>query len=78
MDEKMKKQIIKSESELSDRFIKNYKKLGYSGILKCNKKRFPDFIMIKNNKNLKYLICLFTNNIGFLQHLNIYSLEILK
>lgn len=47
------KGIIKSELELSQWFIKNYKNLGYKKIVKDNKGRFPDFIMSKNNKNIR-------------------------
>ena len=41
---------IKSELEFKKWFKKNYKKLGYSKIIKDKKGKFPDFIMLKNNK----------------------------
>jgi len=48
----MAKKDIKSEKELSDWFIKNYEKLGYSEIVKDNNGRFPDFTMQKKGKSV--------------------------
>jgi len=52
MDEKVKKKIVRSEEELSNWFIRNYSKFGYSKIIKQNKRGFPDFVMSKNNKRV--------------------------
>ncbi len=49
----MKKLIISSESEFSLWFLKNYKKLGYDKIIRGDIHKFPDFIMSKNNKEIK-------------------------
>lgn len=43
---------IRSEREMSEWFLKNYKQLGYSQIIKNNKSRFPDFIMLRGNKQV--------------------------
>ncbi len=51
MDTKIKK--IKSEEEFCKWFRKNFNKFGFDKIIKENKKRFPDFIMLKNNKQVK-------------------------
>ncbi len=48
----MKKKVIKTESELKSWFMKNYKKLGYSSIVRKDCGECPDFIMIKNGKEL--------------------------
>ncbi|MBX4212403.1 hypothetical protein KW787_03050 [Candidatus Pacearchaeota archaeon] len=45
--------IIKSELELKNWFLKNYKKLGYSKIIKKDSGYFPDFIMLKDNKEFR-------------------------
>ena len=50
MVEKIK--TIRSEEELSEWFMKNYNVLGYSKILKNNKGRFPDFVMLKNEERV--------------------------
>lgn len=50
MDEKMK--IVRSEEEFKKWFEKNFRKLGYTKIIKDNKGKFPDFIMQKNNKRI--------------------------
>jgi len=48
MDEK----IIRTEREFKVWFEKNFRKVGYSKIIKDNKGKFPDFIMLKNNKKI--------------------------
>jgi len=52
MDGKMKN-TISSELELKRWFEKNFKKLGYKKILKKDFGKFPDFLMLKNNKNVR-------------------------
>ena len=64
MVEKIK--TIRSEEELSNWFIDNYKKLGYTKIVKINKKSFPDFVMLKNNKT--FLVELETQASHFILH----------
>lgn len=48
-----KKILIQSESEFKKWFVENYKKLGYSMILRKDIGEFPDFIMLKNKKKVK-------------------------
>ncbi len=47
MDEKI---MVNSELKMKNWFIENYKKLGYSKIIRKDIGVFPDFIMLKNNK----------------------------
>jgi hypothetical protein len=58
--------IIYDESGFKEWFEKNYKKLGYSKIIKDNLGKFPDFIMLKDNKKLK--VELETKSSNFLLH----------
>ncbi len=48
----MKKKVVKNESEFKRWFMKNYKKLGYSSIVRKNIGRCPDFIMLRKNSNV--------------------------
>lgn len=48
----MNKPIIKLEKEFSEWFKKNYKKYGFSEIVKHNVSTSPDYIMIKGNKEV--------------------------
>lgn len=50
MDVKMKN--IKNEYQLKKWFEKNFKKLGYYKIIRKDIGKFPDFIMLKNNKKV--------------------------
>jgi hypothetical protein len=50
MDVKIKK--IRNEFEFKNWFEKNFKKLGYSRIIKKDTGKFPDFIMLKNNEKI--------------------------
>ena len=43
---------IRSESEFKVWFKNNFRKLGYTKIIKDNKGKFPDFIMLKNKKRV--------------------------
>lgn len=52
MDAKMRGRKIKTEKELKEWFEKNFKKLGYSKIIKKDSGKFPDYIMLKDNKEL--------------------------
>ncbi len=61
---KMKR--IKNEFELNYWFRKNYKKLGFSKIIKESSKSFPDFIMLENGKEVKVELEIKSSN--FLLH----------
>ena len=43
---------IKNESDFKKWFEKNFRKLGYSKIIRKDNGNFPDFIMLKNNKKI--------------------------
>ena len=62
----MKKKVIKNESEFKQWFIKNYKRLGYSGIIRKDIGKCPDFIMLKNNNNVNVELETIASN--FLTH----------
>lgn len=64
MDDKIK--TIRSEAEFHSWFIKNYRKLGYEGIVRKDIGKFPDFIMHRNNKEIK--VELETDLSNFLAH----------
>ena len=50
----MKNKItIKDELEFSKWFEKNFEKMGYTGILKKDKRKFPDYIMLKDEKKIR-------------------------
>ena len=48
----MKGVIIKNERQFADWFKENYKKLGYSKILRGDISRCPDFIMLRDGKEV--------------------------
>ena len=48
----MVRKIIRNEREFKEWFVNNYKSLGYSKIIKDNKGKFPDLLMLKNCKEL--------------------------
>ncbi|MEK6873655.1 MAG: hypothetical protein AABW91_02325 [Nanoarchaeota archaeon] len=50
---KIKNELIKNESEFQSWFEKNHKKLGYDKIIRGDIGKFPDFIMLKNDKEFK-------------------------
>ena len=50
---KTKKKVIKNESELKKWVIKNYKKLGYSAIVRKDIGICPDLIMIRDGKEVR-------------------------
>jgi len=45
--------IVDSESKFSKWFEKNFKRLGYSKIIRRDNGRFPDYIMLKKNKEVR-------------------------
>lgn len=49
---KMRGRKIKTEKEFKNWFEKNFKKLGYSKVIKKDSGEFPDYIMLKGNKEL--------------------------
>ncbi len=49
----MKKKVIKNESELKKWVIDNYRKLGYSRIVRKDIGICPDLIMVRNGKEVK-------------------------
>jgi len=57
---------IRNESDLRNWFKKNYKKLGFSKIVKSHTKKFPDFIMLENGKKVN--IELETKSSNFILH----------
>lgn len=48
----MVKKIVKTEKEFSDWFKKNYKKYGFSKIVRKNISTSPDFIMLKKGEKI--------------------------
>lgn len=64
MDEKIKE--INSEKGLKEWFMINYRKIGYSKIIKKDSGDFPDFIMLKNGKKVRVELETLTSN--FLLH----------
>ncbi|MBI3623065.1 hypothetical protein HY212_03220 [Candidatus Pacearchaeota archaeon] len=49
----MKEQVIKNEKQFAQWFRKNYKELGYSKIIRGDISRCPDFIMLRNGKEVR-------------------------
>jgi transcriptional accessory protein Tex/SPT6 len=45
--------VVKNESQFAEWFKGNYEKLGYSKMIRGDISRFPDFIMLKNGKEIK-------------------------
>lgn len=48
----MKKKVIRNESELKKWVIENYKKLGFSKIIRKDIGECPDLLMLKNGKEV--------------------------
>ena len=48
----MVRKIIRNEREFKTWFMKNFKSLGYSRIVKDNKSKFPDLLMLKDGKEI--------------------------
>ncbi len=61
-----KKKVIKNESELKKWVIENYRKLGYSGIVRKDIGQCPDLIMLKDGKEIKVELETVASN--FLSH----------
>ena len=60
------KKVIKNESELKEWFIHNYKKLGYTGIVRKDIGKCPDLIMLRDGKEVQ--VELETSASNFLTH----------
>ena len=57
---------IRNESDLQNWFKKNYKKLGFSKILRYDEGKFPDFIMLENGQKIRVELEIKSSN--FLLH----------
>lgn len=57
---------IRNEADLKNWFMKNYKKLGYSKILRHDRGIFPDFIMLEGDKKVRVELEIKSSN--FLLH----------
>jgi len=57
---------IRNETDLRNWFKKNYKKLGFSKIVKSNTNKFPDFVMLEKGKKVK--VELETKSSNFILH----------
>lgn len=59
---------IRNELDLSRWFKKNYKKLGFSAILKDNRGRFPDFKVLEKGKKVRVELEVFSSNFILHKH----------
>lgn len=57
---------IRNEADFARWFRKNYKKIGFNAIIKDNKDRFPDFIMLEGDKEVRVELEIKSSN--FLLH----------
>lgn len=71
MEGTMKKQIIKNEKQFADWFKKNYKKLGFSKMVRGDISRCPDFVMLRENKPINVELETIASN--FLVHKHDFS-----
>ena len=62
----VRKKRIKNEEEFEKWFENNFIGLGYEKIIKKNKKRFPDYIMLKGNRRIR--VELETKSSNFVLH----------
>jgi len=60
------KKVIKNESELKEWFVHNYKKFGYTGIVRKDIGQCPDLIMLRDGKEVQ--VELETSASNFLTH----------
>ena len=60
--------ILTSESELKNWFEENFRDLGYSKIIRRDIGRFPDFIMLKNNRPVKVELETLSSNFVLHKH----------
>lgn len=59
---------VRDESDLSQWFKQNYKKLGFSEIAKDNGGRFPDFVVIENGEKIKVELETHSSNFKLHKH----------
>ena len=64
----MDKEIVKSEKEMSEWFVRNYEKFGYSKILRKDIGIFLDFMMEKDGKEVRVELETFTSNFILHKH----------
>ncbi len=62
----MKRRIVKNEKQFSEWFRKNYKKLGFSKIIRGDISRCPDFIMLREGREVRVELETLSSN--FLVH----------
>ena len=62
------KNKISNEYEFEKWFEKNFRKLGYAKILKKNKDKFPDYIMIRDNEKVRVELELRSSNFILHKH----------
>jgi len=62
------KNKIRNESEFEKWFEKNFRRLGYVKILKKNKYKFPDYIMMRNNEKIRVELELRSSNFILHKH----------
>lgn len=68
---KVKKKVVKNEKQFAKWFKKNYSKLGYSKIVRGDISRCPDFIMVRDGKEVR--IELETVSSNFIIHKHSYD-----
>jgi len=59
---------IRNESDFRNWFKKNYKKLGFSKILKSSTKSCPDFVMLEGDKEIKVELEIKSSNFNLHHH----------
>lgn len=59
---------IRDESDLQNWFKKNYKKLGFTKILKYDSMDFPDFVMLENGKKVRIELEMKSSNFILHEH----------
>lgn len=67
----MKKKIIKNEKQFAKWFKENYKTLGFSKIVRGDISRCPDFVMLRDGKEIGVELETFASN--FLVHKHNYN-----
>lgn len=60
--------IVDSESKFSKWFERNFKKLGYSKIIRFDNGKFPDYIMLKKGEEVRVELETFSSNFILHKH----------
>jgi hypothetical protein len=60
--------IVKNEFEFKQWFRKNYRKFGFSKIVRDDIGEFPDFIMLKDNKDVRIELEILASNFELHNH----------